>query len=384
MSPNGAHRLADLLRLMLSTTAPGEAMAARAALLRELETQGLNLHDIAARIEQPPEDRASTSQPVDEEPVPSGVAAAAPSHGDVPWETACRLADTVTDEMWPEIAGWLADQDNDWRMAGRKQLLRSHQRKFVLQMRLETRTLRPTLRQCAWLLCLVATVSDRLSRPESVAAAAQVAGGTAAPSGAASSGAAALPRAAPAPSRKRRKRSVARPRYSSQQVLDWIAAVAGRQRRASTPAGQAAQPPLFRGDAVRVLVGFATLQKSWIIETPKGPVNHDQTLAAARLADAVHVSLRSVRRVLRAAREAGFLVVTKQGGKGRGQATIYRLAIPDRRAWRVLSEKTPPPNTPPRRAYPLLPGAARNPESVWYPTSDVTTGDACAATRRAA
>jgi hypothetical protein len=116
-------------------------------------------------------------------------------------------------------------------------------------------------------------------------------------------------------------------------------------------------------------VGFATLQKSWTIETPKGPINHDRTLAAARLADAAHVSLRSVRRVLRAAREAGFLVVTKQGGKGkstgvsktnggvigRGQTTIYRLAIPDRRAWRVLGEKTLPPNTPPRRAYRLLP-----------------------------
>jgi hypothetical protein len=125
------------------------------------------------------------------------------------------------------------------------------------------------------------------------------------------------------------------PRLGKQHLLDWIAAVATRQRRAATPAELPDQPPLFTGEAALVLTYLAIQQKSWTIDKGDRIIERDQPVPAAALAEETHVSLRSVRRILARARQAGFLVVGKQGGRGRGRATVYRLVIPHPRQWRL-------------------------------------------------
>ncbi len=62
-----ATRIARLLRLALSTDAPGEALAANVAVRRALETAGFDIHDAADAIERhlggAAQERQSTSEP---------------------------------------------------------------------------------------------------------------------------------------------------------------------------------------------------------------------------------------------------------------------------------------------------------------------------------
>jgi hypothetical protein len=148
------HRLGQLLRLMLSTTSEGEALAARHAFLRDVAAQGLSLHDIGDRVER----GAPESTPPEAKPATARVQ----PPRDVAWEAACQLVDAIEDAAWPDVADWLVEQDQGWFAAHPpRHLLLPYQLTFVHHMQEETRTVRPTQRQCAWLLCLIDAVNRR-------------------------------------------------------------------------------------------------------------------------------------------------------------------------------------------------------------------------------
>jgi hypothetical protein len=347
---------------MLSTTSDGEALAARQAFLRAVATQGLSLHDIGDRIERGvPENLPPDPGTTSETPRAPGTSAIRPEH-DVTWRAACQLVDTIEDDTWPDVADWLAEQDHTWSATHPpRHLLKTYQLDFVHQMQTETRSLRPTQRQCAWLLCLIDSVNQRSQRPpaaprprvkteESATAAAPPAAST--PASTPETGAttaenttAAIhtgtPPTPPPPTNRtreltgRRQKHVAS-RLNKAQILDWIRAVATARQRAARPIEQAAQPLLFSGEAVRVLTCLAFQQQSWIIDRRNGhpPIGKDLPVLPSTLAAQTQVTLRSVRRILAHAKAAGFLTVARPGGQGRGHATIYRLAIPNPRQWR--------------------------------------------------
>jgi len=325
-SSRDATRLANLLRLMLSTPAEGEAMAARTVFLREVQAQGLNLHDIGARIEQVP--GGTQDLPTSEPAGPEQAVGAAPGH-DIQWEWALAVGDTICDEDWPTIAQWLIDQDVQWAATSGRRLLKPNQRAFAQQQSMEAQTLRPTQAQCAWLICCVWRVSTEMQRLTRKPRSRFDPSASSSSVDPANTSRVAVPTPAPRP---RRPRPISQ--FNNEQRLRWISAVISRQSRAPTPILQAEEPSLFGGEAVRVLSWLAIQHRSWLIDTKKGPIIRTESPSAAQLAAATRVSIRSVRRILAHARESGFLEVARQGGKGRGSQTIYRLVLPDPRRWR--------------------------------------------------
>lgn len=315
-------RLGNLLRLMLGTTSEGEALAARAAFLREVEAQGLNLHDIGRRIEQ----SAGGSALPESTTVPHTAAGA--MERDLQWESAVHLADTIEDGDWPAIAQWLVDQDTHWVATRQRHILKHAQLAFSRQILEEAHTIRPSQRQCAWLLCLTWHVAAENQRP-AISPRPRISETT--PIGPAPSE---MTPVGPTPLPPRRKRARPVSLFTDHDRLKWIAAVVSRQCRAAVPIKQSEQPPLFTGEAVRVLTWLAIQHHSWRISTTNGPIEKTDTPSAAQLAAATHVSLRSVRRILAQARKSGFLVVVRKGGKGKGISTIHRLVVPHPRQWR--------------------------------------------------
>jgi hypothetical protein len=62
-----------------------------------------------------------------------------------------------------------------------------------------------------------------------------------------------------------------------------------------------------------MLAYLAIRQKSWTIDQGDRVIEHDSPVPATTLASETHVSLRSVRRILAQARQAGFLAVGPAG-----------------------------------------------------------------------
>lgn len=75
-----------------------------------------------------------------------------------------ELAAQYSDDVWPNVARWLCDQDDAWHSAHRLWLLNGTQRCFVEDQREAALSIRPTLRQAAWLIALFDKVTDHLRR----------------------------------------------------------------------------------------------------------------------------------------------------------------------------------------------------------------------------
>jgi hypothetical protein len=75
------------------------------------------------------------------------------------------VAARQNDDVWPFVAQWLCDQDDAWHTAHRLWLLNGNQRRFAEDQCEIALTIRPTLRQAAWLLALFDKVTAQLERP---------------------------------------------------------------------------------------------------------------------------------------------------------------------------------------------------------------------------
>lgn len=308
-------RLSDLMRLVLGGATDGERLAALAALERAMAAQGVDLHEVAARVDQ---DRAAET-------------ASSAGTADI-FDGLIGLADTIPDHEWAHIAQWILDIDANAPRVGerRRRPINARQRRFVEQMARECLTLRPTPRQGAWLLALANAVIDHLARVETDPAPKRpepVSADALAWSGAQTQ--------VPAAERHEPRRRHATPRtnYTSEDRMRWIAAVASAQERAPRPSEQPGMPLLFTGEELRILVCHAVGMRSWTVVTSSGSIQNDQPQSPDELAKAARTTVRSVRRALAKARASGWLRVHQPGG-GRGRRSVYRLTYPHPRQWR--------------------------------------------------
>jgi hypothetical protein len=320
-------RLARLMRLVLGATTDGEHLAALAAFRRAMEAAGLDLHDIVGRFES-----SGTAGDVDE--APAAASSAAWSRSDV-FEAAIEVAARHSDDLWPSLAQWLCDQDDAWHAAHRRWLLNGNQRRFAEDQRETALSIRPTLRQAAWLIALFDKVTDHLTRPDQQPL--QVIGQA--------------PRAGdrvyaqrtlPAPRPRRQPRRV----IGRKDQVDWICAVISARRQGASPVDDRAEPALFADAEVRVLAWLASDYNAWIIDRSargKEDIVVRHARSAAAMASAAQVSLRTVRRALAKAIAAGYLELERRGS-GRGKPSAYRLTLPPER---LRHDRIPP--TQPRR-----------------------------------
>jgi hypothetical protein len=147
-------RLGDILRMVLGGKTEGEKLAALAAFERVMRAAGLDLHDVAARLQggaAPPSEPAGDDRINFSDPLVK----------DVPNDLAC----TIEDDQWPAMARWLLAQDAQWAAARNRHILRPNQLSFAEQMATEALGLRPSPRQCCWLLILVDRVIAAQARP---------------------------------------------------------------------------------------------------------------------------------------------------------------------------------------------------------------------------
>jgi hypothetical protein len=298
------------MRQLLGATTDGEHLAALAAFRPAMEAAGLDLHDIVGRFES-----AGVADDNDDTPTLWH------HWSDVDLELAAKLAAQYSDDVWPDVARWLCEQDDAWHSAHRRWLLNGTQRRFVEDQREAAVSIRPTLRQAAWLIALFDKVTDHLRRD---AAAPQVLVGK--------------PRAGdriyvqrdlPPPRPQRQPHRVT----SRKDQIQWICALISARRQGASPMADAASPALFADAEVRALVWLAGTYARWIIDRShqgKEDLEVGNPRSAAAMASEAQVSLRTVRRALAKALAARYLAVDRRGS-GRGKPTVYRLMLPPER-----------------------------------------------------
>lgn len=226
MSDNA--RLAQLFLLALAGKTEGEKLAALAAFERARVASGLNLHDIADML-RPGKSPASSG------PAASAEAKADVQVLDVAFNEAESFAREFSDDVWPDIANWLLNEDEKWNEGHRRYLLDGSQRSFVEQMCESARIVRPTLRQAAWLLVLSSKLAAQLTRPEPVQ---RPRVGNASP-------------VSPEPDRPSRQVPPRRPQPAPRRLmgreaqLEWIGAITSARHQAPHPKDDEARPPLF-------------------------------------------------------------------------------------------------------------------------------------------
>jgi hypothetical protein len=325
-------RLARLLRMVLGATTPGEQMAALAAFNRATAAAGLDLHDIVGRFEagaagaqpQPRDTPSADREPARDPRVAAWEDMLRPDLWDDPtggarvdMDHAEAIAATLPDEVWPHLARWLTIEDDAWHAAHTAWLLNGTQRGFVGDMAAAAGTVRPTLRQSAWLLALFAKVARQKSRPPAPPAPPKLG-------------------APPAAERTYRTRELPPPRRRRQperiigrkDQVGWICAVIAARRLGPRPIEDTDEPALFSDAEVRALAWLAAAFGGWRIDRPaKAPLAVDRPRSGAEIAAASHVSLRTVRRALAKATRAEYLTV-ERSGVGRGCRTVYRLTFP--------------------------------------------------------
>ena len=309
MDRDAGELLRKLMRQVLGATTDGERLAALAALERVMAAQGLDLHDIAARI--------------GDGMAPAAAEDAGGFGGELLWEAAERMVAEHDDDLWPGLAGWLVVNDDDWQHAHRRWLLTGKQRQFAEEMREAATIIRPTSRQCAYLLFLFMRVSDQLDRPAPTA-----------PAPIAPVGSAAAAAAGDKPQRvmpPRRPKPVPQRVASRPMQVHWIVAVVEARRLGPRPAADAAQTALFSDAELRVLTWFAARYQQWLIDRPeRDSLRVGHRFSAVEMAAKAQVSLRTVRRAVAKAVAAGYLAVETPGG-GRGQKAVYDLTWPEQR-----------------------------------------------------
>lgn len=305
-------RLARIMRQLLGAQTDGEHLAALAAFRRAIEAAGLDLHDIVGRFES-----AGSKEDLGGAP--------ARAFDDREFSAAAAMAAQYSDDLWPDLAKWLCQQDDAWHAAHRRWLLNGTQRRFVEDQREAALSVRPTLRQAAWLIALADKVTGQIARPEPPRPE-QIA---------------LRPRSLRAGDRIYAERVVptAQPKRQPQRVtgrkdqVAWICAVVAAQRQGNRPTDDPAAPALFSDAEARALTWLAAKFAAWVIDrsaSGKDDLVIDHPHSAAAVAAGAQVSLRTVRRALAKARAAGYLDIERRGS-GRGKPTVYRLALPPAR-----------------------------------------------------
>jgi hypothetical protein len=150
-------RLAKLMRMVLGATTDSERLAALAGFCRAMADAGLDLHDIAERV------RVGMANGPDNSMF-EGDDRGGWLGGDRAFAMACELARRHSDDLWPDLAQWLVDEDDAWHAGHRRRLLEGRQRRFAEQLAEEAQSVRPSLRRAAWLLVLFDRVSDQRAR----------------------------------------------------------------------------------------------------------------------------------------------------------------------------------------------------------------------------
>lgn len=341
-------RLSDLMRMVLGGQTDGERLAALAAFERAMSSSGIDLHEVASRLDQT--DKNAT-------PPRDGAAF------DAAFDDLVLASASIADHEWHGIASWILRQDANAPAIGHiRRPLNARQRKFVEQMVHDTKTLRPTARQGAYLLTLAAAISSHLSRaknppperprmPDDPGGDAQTErtadDGPTLSTRAPTSGQPAL--AAPACSidkddaaavwaASKRGRRQPQALITPKDRLDWIMAIVAAQQRAPHPYQQHRMPALFTGEELRILIHLASMRAWRVYRRNKPPIEVNQQPAVSEIAVAARTTERSVRRAIEKAREAGYLKIQKLGG-GRGKRTTYRIAHPHPRQWRGMDTR---------------------------------------------